>query len=693
MSIEEKLQQMTILVLGNNDNKNNLESKHTKKTSPLTGAFIFRDTDIAWANRLQHDAVENSRLGIPVLLGYDVIHGYRTLFPIPLAQSCAWDADLVYRLSRVAAKESYLTGVRWTFSPMIDVARDPRWGRVAESYGEDPYANSVYCVSAVRGYQGQKLSDRYSIASCLKHFGGYAYSQGGRDYHPTDISDLSLWETVFPPYKAGVEAGAVTVMSAFNDLNGVPATANRFLLQETLRERWGFEGFVVADWCAVEQLINQRFAADTLDAGVKALTAGVDMDMYDDIYNRYMGRALAEGLISQADLDQAVRRILRVKFELGLFENPYTEEQVPEKIYFEKESVALAHRAAEESMVLLKNEKGILPLSASVKKILLVGPMATDRRNMMGTWIARATPDRVETIYEGLRQEFGGQAEIMLVEGAGIRENTPTFVEEALRAAQTADVVVVAMGEEYGWSGENGSVASIDLPASQVEVVRALSQVGKPLVVAFASGRPIGLSEIEPRADAIVCMWQPGYYGGSALAGILSGRVNPSGKLSITFPLVTGQIPVFYNYRQNARVSWKNNGKYADCSERPLYEFGHGLSYSTFVYSELKASRREFSAGDRIELSVKVRNTSERGGKEAVLWYVDDPVASVSQPVRKLKHFEKRWIPAGGEAVFVFEIDPQRDLSFVDRTGQSHLEPGEFIIRVADQSISLRMVE
>ncbi|MFR9566618.1 MAG: glycoside hydrolase family 3 N-terminal domain-containing protein, partial [Rikenellaceae bacterium] len=468
MTLEEKLQQLNQMVMGKDQNVNNLTTdRENNPLSPMTGSFIYFNDKPEVANALQRRAIEESRLGIPVLLGHDVIHGYRTLFPMPLAQACSWNTDLVYQSSRVAARESYLSGLRWTFSPMLDVARDGRWGRVAESYGEDPYANSRFAEAVVKGYQGERLDDKYSIAACAKHFAGYAYSQGGRDYHPTDISDLSLWETVLPPYQAAVDAGVATIMSSFNDLNGTPTVASKGLLTKILRKRLGFKGFVVSDWRAIEQLLTQRFAADSLDAAVKAITAGNDMDMYDMLYCNYLPRAVKEGIIDEEIIDEAVRRVLTVKFNLGLFDNPYTEVIEAEKRYMLPEDRALAHTLAQESMVLLKNENSTLPISTDVKRILLVGAMSKDRLNMMGTWRSHAQASDVVTILDGLKSEFEGRATIEYLDGASIEKNREGLLKELTLRAPKADMVIVALGEKNSWSGENGSKASLSLPAPQ----------------------------------------------------------------------------------------------------------------------------------------------------------------------------------------------------------------------------------
>ncbi len=693
MTLEEKLEQINILVLGKNENANNvatLSDLTGRKIKPEIGAVITSSSDVDLLNEVQRKAMEESRLGIPILVANDIIHGCRTLFPMPLAQACSWDRDLVYKSARVAAKESYLSGIRWTFSPMLDVARDGRWGRVAESYGEDPYVNAEYAKEVIKGYQGENLSDKYSIAACTKHFVGYAYSQSGRDYNPTEVTDLALWETALPPYQAAIDAGAATVMSAFNDYNGVPTVANGALLNDLLRDRLGFDGFVVSDWRAVEQLVAQRYAADSLEAGVQSITAGTDMDMYDYIYSRFFAEAIEKGKLDESVVDQSVRRILKVKFDLGLFESPYTEKLEDSERYLEPESRATSLALAERSMVLLKNEDNTLPLDKDVKKIVLAGPLAGNKVNMMGTWRAFSSENDVVTIINGMKETFGGDTQIEYVDGVALESISPKFIQNLKKVARNADVVVLALGEPQFWSGENGSKASIELPKSQVEAVKAAKELGCKVVVLTASGRPLALSEIEPHADAMLHIWQTGLYGGKAVANILSGKVNPSGRLAITFPYCTGQIPIYYNRRINARNLWgRGQGTYKDAPIEPLYEFGHGLSYSDFEYSDISVDKKVFSKDDKVKLSVNVANNSDIDGEETLFWYVDDPVATRTQPIKKLKRFEKKMVKANGNTEFVFEIDPMRDLSFVDEKGNTHLEKGDFNIIVKDKVVKI----
>ncbi|MDP4291420.1 MAG: glycoside hydrolase family 3 N-terminal domain-containing protein [Bacteroidota bacterium] len=689
MTLDEKIQQLNQSTYGRNTNVNNVESQ-LKEVKPEIGSLIYRSTNPVYRNQIQHKSMEQSRLGIPVLMGFDVIHGYRTIYPIPLAQACSWNPELVKQACAVAAKEARLSGVDWTFAPMIDVARDARWGRVAEGFGEDPYTNAVFAAASVKGYQGEKLSDPGSIAACLKHYIGYSLSEGGRDYHSSDVSPQTLWETFIPPYEAGVKAGAATLMSAFNDISGVPASANYYTLTEILKKQWGHTGFVVSDWGSVDNLIAQGVAKDRKEACQKAFMAGVEMDMVDNIYVENMQQLVKENKIPMSRVDDAVRRILRIKFQLGLFDKPYVVELAEKDRYYQPESMATAQKLAEESMVLLKNTHQTLPLGGEIKQIAVIGPMVKDSVNLMGSWEGQGDPSSVETLFAGLEKEFKGKANLNYAKGCDFDGKNESGFEEAMNAAKNADVVVICIGEMKKWSGENASRSTIALPAIQEKLVSELRKVGKPIILVLSNGRPLELVRLEPLADAILEIWQPGIAGGSAVAGILSGRINPSGKLSITFPLTTGQIPTYYDMRQSARPK---SGLYQDIPTEPLYWFGHGLSYTTYSYGDVKLSATKIKKNQKLTAEVEVTNTGTRDGKETVLWYISDPVALISRPMKELKFFEKKELKAGEKKVFRFEIDPQRDLSFPDARGTRHLENGDFYLIVNNQKVKFELTE
>lgn len=691
MTPEEKILQLNQLTAGLNTNPNNVEKKMSE-IPPGIGSLILFSPDPAFRNRIQKKAMDSSRLGIPILFGFDVIHGFRTLYPIPLAQACSWNPEGVRQAAEMAAGEARISGTDWTFSPMIDVAYDPRWGRVAEGYGEDPYANAVFGVATVRGYQGSKPYDSLHIAACLKHFVGYSRSEGGRDYHYSDVSPQSLWETYLPPYEACIKAGAATVMSSFNDISGVPATANHYLLTKILKEKWGHKGFVVSDWEAVVQLINQGVAADKKEAAKKAFLAGVELDMLDGVYRDYFPELIREKQIPMARIDDAVKRILRLKFELGLFDKPYTTVTPEAGRYLQKTSVALAEKSAGESMVLLKNKGGLLPLQPSVKTVAVIGPIAKDSANIMGSWTAHGRVSDVQTFFNGMQNEFAGKVQLLYAKGCEFDGANESGFEEALAAARQADVIVLCLGEKRDWSGENASRSTLALPAIQEKLAARLKETGKPIVLVLSNGRPLELVRLEPLADAIVEAWQPGTFGAGPLAGILSGRVNPSGKLAITFPLTTGQIPIHYNRRQPARIA-PGMSRYQDVSTEPLYSFGHGLSYTSFRYSNPVVSKAKIGRGEKLTVTVTVTNTGSRDGAETALWYIADPVASVSRPIKELKHFEKKTIKAGESVPYTFVIDPARDLSFPDGNGNRLLEAGEFTVLVGDQKANFNLTK
>jgi len=687
MSNEEKIMQLNQYTLGHNNNVNNVGDE-VKNLPPEIGSVIYYDTDPELRNAMQRHAIEGSRLGIPVVFGYDAIHGFRTVYPISLAQACSWNPRLVSEACAVSAMESRLSGVDWTFSPMIDVARDPRWGRVAEGYGEDPYVNGVFGAASVRGYQGKNLSDSTSIAACLKHYVAYGASEAGRDYVYTEVSPVTLWNTYLYPYEMCVKAGAQTLMSSFNDISGTPGSANRYTMTEILKNRWKHDGFIVSDWGAIEQLKNQGYAADKKEAAMRAFNAGLEMDMMSHAYDRYLADLVAEGKVSSEQIDEAVRRVLRVKFRLGLFENPYTPD-VPDR-FLRRASLDVAGKLAAESMVLLKNDStSILPLK-NVAKIAVIGPMAKNGWDMLGSWCGHGDPKDVVTWYDGIVNEFGDRAEIRYAVGSKRDGDDMTGFKEALDTASWADVVILCLGENIRWSGENASRSSIALPAIQEKLAMEISRAGKPVVLVLSNGRPLELNRLEPLSNAILEAWQPGVNGGDAMAGILSGRINPSGKLAITFPYSTGQIPIYYNRHQSGR---HHQGFYQDITSDPMYGFGHGLSYTTYSYGDIMVSKTDFRTGDKIKVTVPVTNTGDVAGDETVLWFIHDPYCTITRPVRELKYFEKKHIEPGQTVNFTFMIEPMRDMSFIDGDGHRFLEPGEYRVLVNDKSITLNCIE
>lgn len=691
MTLKEKILQVNQYTLGRNTNENNIGD--AKNNSAEIGSVIYFDQDAQLRNILQKRAIEETRLGIPILFGNDVIHGFRTIFPIPLAQSCSWNPELVKQSCSVAAREARVSGIDWTFSPMLDVAHDPRWGRVAEGYGEDPYVTSVFGRAAVEGYQGNDLTDVNNMATCLKHYVGYGASEAGLDYVYTEISRHTLWNTYLPPFEEAIKAGATAVMSGFHDISGVPASANYYTLTEVLHNKWNFQGFVVSDWQSVIQLINQGVAKDAKECAEKAINAGVDMDMIDNCYYNHLEELIKEGRVSMSRVNDAVRRILRLKFQLGLFEHPFTKEIDRKKRILFPEYKQKAEELAEETMVLLKNSNNILPLK-NAKKIALIGPMVNNQKDILGSWISFGEANDVCTISSAMQEEMKDKASILTAEGCDIEGTNNDGFQKAIKTAKEADVVVVCLGENSRWSGENSPWASISLPTMQENLLAEIKKTGKPVILALSAGRPVDLSRIEPLADAIVMMWQPGISGGRPLAGILSGRVNPSGKLSMTFPRTVAQVPIYYNRRPAARKA--PLGLYRDISEKPMYEFGYGLSYTTYSYGKIQSSGQTMTGNtitmgknDNVTLTVDVKNTGKVNGKETVLWYVSDPVCTYSRPIRELRHFEKKAIAAGETQQFSFTIEPERDLSYRDDNGNKIVESGDYFIEVNKQKIKI----
>ncbi|MGJ0988627.1 glycoside hydrolase family 3 N-terminal domain-containing protein [Bacteroides ovatus] len=688
MTLEEKILQLNQYTLGRNNNVNNV-GEEVKKVPSEIGSLIYFDINPELRNSMQKKAMEESRLGIPIIFGYDAIHGFRTIYPISLGQACSWNPGLVEQACAVSAQEARMSGVDWTFSPMIDVARDPRWGRVAEGYGEDPYTNGVFAAASVRGYQGDDMSAENRMAACLKHYVGYGASEAGRDYVYTEISAQTLWDTYLLPYEMGVKAGAATLMSSFNDISGVPGSANPYIMTEILKKRWKHDGFIVSDWGAVEQLKNQGLTATKKDAARYAFNAGLEMDMMSHAYDRHLKELVEEGKVTMAQVDESVRRVLRVKFRLGLFERPYTPVTNEKDRFFRPQSMAVAAQLAAESMVLLKNNNQILPLT-NKKKIAVVGPMAKNGWDLLGSWCGHGKDTDVEMLYDGLTAEFGGDAELRYAMGCKPQGNDRSGFAGALDVARWSDVVIVCLGEMLTWSGENASRSTIALPQIQEELVKELKEAGKPIILVLSNGRPLELNRMEPLCDAILEIWQPGINGARSMAGILSGRINPSGKLAMTFPYSTGQIPIYYNRRKSGRG---HQGFYKDITSDPLYPFGHGLSYTEFKYGTVTPSATKVKRGDKLSAEVTVTNTGARDGAETVHWFISDPYCSITRPVKELKHFEKQFIKVGETKTFRFDIDLERDFGFVNEDGKRFLEAGEYHILVQGQTVKIELID
>ena len=645
--------------------------------------------------KLQEKNMQSSRLKIPVLFAFDVIHGYKTIFPTPLAESCSWDLGLMFETAKAAAIEASASGIHWTFAPMVDIARDPRWGRIVEGAGEDTYLACKIAETRVRGFQWN-LGKPNSVYACAKHFAAYGAPQSGRDYAPVDLSLSTLAEVYLPPFKACVDAGVHTFMSAFNSLNGVPATGNRWLLTDILRNQWKFKGFVVSDWNAVQELKAHGVAETDADAALMAFDAGVDMNMTDGLYNRCLEEAVREGKLDMQAIDTSVERILRAKYALGLFDDPYRFLDVKrERREIRSEAVTnLARKVAASSMVLLKNDHATLPLSKQTKRIALIGPLANNRSEVMGSWKARGEESDVVTVLDGIKKKLGNNVAVTYVQGCDFLDSSTREFSAAFEAARQSDVVIAVVGEKALMSGESRSRAVLRLPGQQEALLDTLQKACKPLVVVLMNGRPLCLEKVDKQANALLEAWFPGTQCGNAVADILFGDAVPSAKLTASFPLTEGQIPNNYNYKRSGRpgdMPHSSTVRHIDVPNRNLYSFGYGLSYTTFSYGEMQCPK-QFNADGTLQVSVDVTNTGGCDGEEIVQLYVADKVASMVRPVKELKGFQKIFIPKGQTKRIDFTLNV-RDLGFWNNSMQYIVEPGSFEIMVGTNSEELQKKE
>jgi len=645
--------------------------------------------------KLQQKNMESSRLKIPILFAFDVIHGYKTIFPTPLAESCSWDLALMYETAKAAAIEASASGIHWTFAPMVDVARDPRWGRIVEGAGEDTYLGCKIAKARVRGFQWN-LGKPNALFACAKHFVAYGAPQAGRDYAPVDLSLSALAEVYLPPFKACIDAGVHTFMSAFNSINGVPATSNRWLLTDLLRKEWKFKGFVVSDWNAVQELKAHGVAETDEDAAMAAFNAGVDMNMTDGLYNRCLEKLVRENRIDMNEIDASVERILRAKYALGLFEDPYRflDNQRESREVRSASAMALARKAAASSMVLLKNANALLPLSKQTKRIALVGPLANNRAEVMGSWKARGEDKDVVTVLEGIKNKLGSGTEVNYVQGCDFLDPSTSEFSAALEAAKQSDVVIAVVGEKALMSGESRSRAVLRLPGKQEALLDTLRKAGKPLVVVLMNGRPLCLESVDKQADAMLEAWFPGTQCGNAVADVLFGDIVPAAKLTASFPLTEGQIPNNYNYKRSGRpgdMPYSSTVRHIDVPNRNLYPFGYGLSYTTFSYGEMQCPTA-FDEKGFLPVSVDVTNTGNYDGEEIVQLYVADKVASMVRPIKELKGFQKVFIPKGQTKRVEFKLNV-KDLGFWNSLMQYVVEPGTFEIMVGTNSEELQKKE
>ncbi|HEX6179116.1 MAG TPA: glycoside hydrolase family 3 N-terminal domain-containing protein [Thermoanaerobaculia bacterium] len=675
MTLDEKIGQLIQYTAGK-------EELQTHIASGAVGC-VFSVGTAEQVNELQRVAIEKSRLKIPLLIAHDVIHGSRTIFPIPLGMAATWDPSSVEEAARIAAREASAIGIRWTFSPMVDIGRDPRWGRVAEGAGEDPYLGSVMAAAYVRGYQGNDLSAPDSILACAKHFAAYGAAEAGRDYNTTDMSERTLREVYLPPFKSAVDAGVWTIMSAFNALNGVPASANRWLLTDVLRNEWKFRGIVDSDYDAIIQLKNHGVAGSDQDAALQAIRAGVDMDMVDATYLT-LAEAVRDRSLPQSAIDTAARRILRAKFALGLFENPYADPERARTAVLTPGNLEAARRIATKSIVLLKNDGGILPLSKNIGTLAVIGPLADSQKDLLGSWGAHGREDEVTTLLTAVRTKVSAETKVVVAKGVDVLEGTDEGVAEAVNAAQSSDVVLLVLGERGTMSGEANSRVFLNLPGRQQELLEAVMKVGKPVALVVMAGRPLTIPWAAENVPAIVWPWFAGTQGGPAIADVLFGDVNPAGRLPMSMPRSVGQIPIYYNALPTGRPENPKDhytSKYIDSPNDPQWPFGYGLSYTTFEYSDLRVSEPK---GRGVTVSANVRNSGTRAGDEVVQLYVNDPVASTSRPVRELKGFQRITLAPGESRRIEFTLS-ESDLTFWGSKGWK-FEPGTFRVWIAPNS-------
>lgn len=655
---------------------------------------IFGSGDVYAMNRCQQLAVNESRLGIPLIIGNDVIHGFRTVFPIPLAESCTWDPSLLREAARVAADEASAAGTDWIFAPMVDVTRDSRWGRIAEGAGEDPFLGMAMAVARVHGFQSGDLASGRRIVACPKHYAAYGAAESGRDYNTVDMSERTLRDIYLPPFKAALDAGAGSVMSSFNEIAGIPATCNEFLLRTVLRDEWGWNGVAVSDYSAVRELIEHGVASDLKDAARLSILSGLDMDMMGGAYADHLATLVEEGSVPVETLNESVRRVLQLKIELRLFDKPFTDESLSERITLSDTSRELALQIAHESMVLLKNDGGLLPLTPGGTRIALIGPLCANRRDLLGCWAIHGRPEDVDTVLEGMTAYVSSDEELTCVAGCPIEAAEPSDIPQAIAAANDADVVVLVLGESADMSGEAHSRAHLGLPGRQQELLDAVAETGKPFVVVLMSGRPLVVPHVAERADALLAAWHGGIRAGRAVADILFGAVNPSGKLTACWPRTEGQIPVYYAHKNTGRPAQGPGttqfvdpfrSTYLDEPNSPLFPFGFGLSYTTFTYRDLSIENPRVEIDDSIVVTAVIQNSGERSGDEVVQLYVRDVAASVTRPVRELKAFRRVHLQPGEEQIVRFEV-PIRELGFTDKEMQYRVEPGDFRLWVAPDS-------
>lgn len=695
MTLEEKLGQMNQLSPWDFEDL----AKRVRKGEVGSILNVVNPEEV---NKIQKIAVEESRLGIPLIVSRDVIHGYKTIFPIPLGQAATFNPEIVKEGARVAAIEASADGIRWTFAPMIDVARDPRWGRIAESCGEDPYLNAIMGTAMIKGYQGDSLNDPTAIAACAKHFVAYGAAEGGRDYNSTFIPERVLRNVYLPPFKAAADAGCATFMTSFNDNDGVPSTANSFVLKDVLRKEWKYDGMVVTDWASALEMVNHGFCTDGKDAAEKSVNAGVDMEMVSETFIQNLKQSIAENKVSIETIDNAVRNILRLKFRLGLFDNPYV--VTPQTVKYAEKHLQTAKTAAEQSVILLKNENQTLPFTDKIKTLAVIGPMADAPYEQMGTWVFDGEKEHTQTPLTAIKEMYGDKVKVLFEKGLEYsRDKNTAGITRAVNAARQADAVVVFVGEESILSGEAHSLANLNLQGAQSQLIKELAATGKPVVTVVMAGRQLVIADEVKVSDAMLYSFHPGTMGGPAIADILFGKVNPSGKTPVTFPRMSGQVPIYYAQHKTGRpanptemlideipveagqTSVGCRSFYLDAGNSPLFPFGYGLSYTTFEYSNLSLASDKLTAQDSLSISFTLKNTGKYDGTEVVQLYVQDKVGSVTRPVKELKRFQRVTLKAGESTQLSLSL-PVSELAFWGYDMNYTVEPGAFTLWVGTNS-------
>lgn len=696
MTLEEKIGQLN--QYSGREVTGPLTSKKTSLLKDIKEGLVGSMLNVQGVKSVREvqEIAMQSRLKIPLLFGMDVIHGYKTIFPEPLAEAASWDLAAMRESAHIAAVEASAAGLNWTFAPMVDIARDPRWGRIMEGAGEDSYLGSLIAKARVLGFQGEKLGGTDALMACAKHFAAYGAVSSGRDYNNVEMSEHELWETYLPPFKAAVDANVATFMSSFNTLNGIPAAASNYLQRDILKGKWNYKGFVVSDWGSIEQMIHWGYVDNKKDAALKALISGCDMDMMSDAYIQYLKQLVDEKQIPISLINDAVKRILYKKFELGLFDDPFRfcSEERQEKELNNPHHKDVALKMAEKSIVLLKNENQLLPLQAEGKTIALIGPLIKSKRDLQGNWIAAAEFNRITNMYDGLTQRLNNNVHIVYAEGVTIKGEETSGINDAVAVAKSSDIVVMALGEAGDMSGESRSRANIGLPGKQLELFKAIKATGKPIVVVLMAGRPLIFNEIANQANAVMYAWFLGDEGGNAIANVLLGNYNPSGKLPVTFPQSMGQIPLSYqDYKTGhpyTTSSTQYQTGYIDVPNAPRYAFGYGLSYTNFKYSDLKLNRTTITKNESITVSLTLTNTGKYAGEEVVQLYINDPVASIIQPMKKLKDFKKVFLVPGQSKIINFTIDKEK-LSFYNEKLKWVAEPGVFNLMIGSASDDIRL--